>query len=47
MVWLHMVDDEVVNRAVANGLLDVFYERYEEIHFHCINKTNLFVVDDI
>ena len=47
MVWLHMVDDEIVDIAVAYHLVDILKILCEEIHLYCIYQCYLFIIDDV
>ncbi len=47
MVGFHVVDDEVVDLAVADDLVDVLDELGEEVNLHCVNETYLLVVDEV
>jgi hypothetical protein len=47
VVGLHVVDNKVVNLAVANDLLDMFDVLGEEIDLYGIYQTHLLVVDEV
>ena len=47
MVGLHVVDDDVVDRTVADDAAHVVYELREEVYFYCVYERYLLVVDDI
>ena len=47
VVRFHVVDDKVIDFAVANHLVDVLQELGEEIHLYCINQRYLLIVNDI
>ena len=42
-----MVDDEVIDFAVANHLVNVLQELGEEIYLYCIYQRYLLIVNDI
>ena len=47
MVRFHVVDDEVIDFAVANHLVDVLHKLGEEIHLYCIYQRYLLIINDI
>ena len=47
MVRFYVIDDDVVNLAVANHRADVGEKLREEIYLNGIDKRHLLVVDDI
>ena len=47
VVGLHVIDDEIVDGAVANDLLDIPDIRDEEIHLNGIHETHLLIDDEI
>ena len=47
MVGLHVVDDDIVDRTVADDAAYVVYELREEVYFYCVDECYLLVVDDI
>ena len=47
VVGLHVVDDDVVDRTVADDAAHVVYELREEVYFYCVYERYLLVIDDI
>ena len=47
MVRFHVVDDEVIDFAVANHLVNVLEELGEEIYLYSIYQRYLLIVNDI
>ena len=47
MVRLHVIDHQIVDRAVAYHLLNILQVGHEEIHLHRINQTHLLVINQI
>ena len=47
VVGLHVVDDQIVDGAVADDLVNVLDELREEIDLHGVNETNLLIINEI
>ena len=47
MVGFHVVDDQIVDRTVADDLMDVLDVLGEEIHLDGIDEAHLLVVNEI
>ena len=47
MVWLHVMDNEIIYLPVANYFSNVLYELHEEVHFYCVYQYDFLIVDEI
>jgi hypothetical protein len=47
MVWLHVVDDKVVDRTIADHFLDVFNVLGKEIYLYRVNQANFLIYNEI
>ena len=47
MVGFHVVDNDIVDRTVADDLADVFEERHEEVDLDSVDEAYFFVVDKV
>ena len=47
MVWLHVMDNEIIYLPVANYFSNVLYELHEEVYFYCVYQYNFLVVDEV
>ena len=47
MVWLHVIDDQIVNLPLTNHFLDILQKLSEEIHLHCVDKRHFLVYNHI
>jgi hypothetical protein len=47
MVRFHVIDDQIIDRAVAYHLMDMLDELGEKVHFNGIYQTHLLIVNEI
>ena len=47
VVGFHVVDDEVVDGAVADDLVDILYELCEEVHLDGVDEAHFLIHDEV
>jgi hypothetical protein len=47
MVRFHVIDDQIIDRAIAYHLMDMLDELGEKVNFNGIYQTHLLIVNEI